>query len=44
MEKKTMGWKEKVLSKGGTLVMIKAVSQSLLVYAMSYLRFPKEFV
>lgn len=40
IEKKYMSWKEKFLSKGGKEVLIKAISSTILVYAMSTFRLP----
>lgn len=38
---KIQGWKEKLLAQGGREVLIKAVLQAMLTYAMSYFKLPK---
>ena len=36
-----MGWKEKLISKAGREMLIKTISQAILIYSMSLFKIPK---
>ena len=41
INKKVMGWKEKLISKAGREMLIKTISQAILIYSMSLFKIPK---
>jgi len=43
IEKKLSGWKGKMLSAGGRLILINSMFSSLLIFMMSFLNSQKEF-